>query len=173
MVTYHLLNKGISRFEKFRHYYENILKIPMDEEKLIFLGKEFSKIVLDEVIASPFIPGAMETLEELKRLNISSYLVSGTPDEEMLLIVETKGLSLFFEEVHGSPRLKDEIIIDLLHRKGYEPSKCLFIGDAMTDYNAAQKTGTCFLGIVKDGERSPFPDGTWISSSIKLLRVGV
>jgi len=47
----------------------------------------------------------------------------------------------------GSPRKKAEILADIVGRKGYVPEQCLFLGDAMTDYDAAQAVGTRFWGL--------------------------
>ncbi|MFZ4857087.1 MAG: HAD family hydrolase [Desulfuromonadaceae bacterium] len=168
VVEYHLAHGGVSRFEKFKYYYEHLLKLTITEQELITLGEEFSGLALEEVLTAPFIPGALETLQELSRKGIPSYVVSGTPEEEVKRIVFKRALSSFFVEVHGSPRKKAEILADILVRKGYMPEQCLFLGDAMTDYNAAQAVGMRFLGIVAEGEPSPFPDGTAVSPVVYL-----
>ncbi len=168
VVSYHLKHEGISRFKKFRCFYENILKKEITKEKLEHLGEMFTKLVLQGVLESPFMEGALETLQQLDALGVSAYIVSGTPHEEINYIVKEKGLSHFFRAVHGSPRQKAEIIKNILNRNGCQRASCLFIGDAMSDYNAAQETGVCFLGIVKKDEASPFPDGTIVSSAVRL-----
>lgn len=168
VVSYHLANTGVTRFDKFRHYYTNILNKPITEEMLSELSKQFSDLAVRKVIASPYIEGALETLEELNLLRIPAYVVSGTPDEELRQIVKTKGLSHYFEEVHGSPRPKEEIVRDILERNNYSPSHCLLVGDSMTDYLAAQETGTRFLGIVKNSQLSPFPDGAVLSQIVSI-----
>jgi len=168
VVAYHLKHMGVSRFDKFQYYYENLLMMPVSEEKLQELAAEFSRAVLSEVLVAPYIPGALETLETLKAANIPSFIVSGTPDDEMNLIIKSKGLSNYFEEVHGSPRKKSEIVAEILGRKGFIPSECLFIGDAMTDYAAARERGVCFIGVLTDDSPSPFPAGTWVSSSVTV-----
>jgi HAD superfamily hydrolase (TIGR01549 family) len=168
VVDYHLEHGGISRYDKFRHYYQNILNLEITEEKLQELGQKFSDLVLQKVIASPFIAGALETLNALKAKGIPCYIVSGTPDDEIRHIVTVKGLAHFFQEVHGAPRKKSEILTEILQRQGYRPELCLFLGDAMSDYNAAQQTGVCFLGIIADGDSSPFPPGTNVSNIAKV-----
>ena len=95
-------------------------------------------------------------------------MVSGTPDEEIKMIVEERKLAPFFREVHGSPRKKRDIVSDIFSRHCFNPHKCLFIGDAMTDYDASKSTGTAFLGIVKQDEPSPFPEGTMESKKVKI-----
>jgi len=168
VVEYHLNNGGVSRFDKFRYYYEEILKKTVNQKKIDELSDQFSQLVVEGVLASPFIPEARESLEELKNNNIPCYIVSATPHEEINLIVEKKELSGYFKEVHGSPRKKWEICQEIINRKKYNPQNCLFVGDAMSDYEAAQKNDICFLGIVRGNEVPPFPDGTPVSFVVKL-----
>ena len=167
VVEYHLKNGGISRFEKFRYYYKDLLNREITDKKLKQLGEVFTKLVLKGVLESPFIDGVMDTLKQLRNNKIPAYIVSGTPDDELDFIVKKKNLSSFFNEVHGSPRQKSEIINNILKDNNYKSDKCLFIGDAMSDHKAAYETGVCFLGIVKDCEKSPFPEKTIISHSVK------
>lgn len=168
VVEYHLNNGGVSRFDKFRYYYEVLLNKPITEEIIKDLSMKFSELVMEGVMASPFIPGAKESLVFLKEKGVPSYVVSATPDEEINLIVEKKGLKEYFEEIHGSPRKKGEICREIINRKRYNPQNCLFVGDAMSDYDAALKNGICFRGIVGKYKQSPFPDGTPVSSIVYL-----
>lgn len=168
VVNYHLSHGGVSRFEKFRFWYKNYLNCPIDDQLIDELSKRFSDLVLKKVIAAPFIEGALETLKFAKSLNLPAYVVSGTPEDEVQCIVRARGLEAYFAEVHGSPRRKEEIILDILQRKGYKPSSCLYIGDALTDYLAARKTGVFFLGIVPNGKDSPFPKGTPVSEIVTI-----
>jgi HAD superfamily hydrolase (TIGR01549 family) len=173
VVEYHLNNGGVSRFDKFRYYYEEILNKPVNEEIIKRLSKQFSNLVVDGILASPFIPGAKESLENLKKKEIPCYIVSATPYDEINLIVGKKELKGYFKEVHGSPRKKWEICREIITKENYNPQNCLFIGDAMSDYEAAQKNGICFLGIVGNGEISPFSDGTPVSSVVALEYSGL
>ena len=167
VVAYHQEHGGISRFEKFKHYYKNLLHAPISEDQLQALGEEFSELVLAKILESPFVDGAYETLEKLSIEKVPAFVVTGTPEEEIRFIVNKRGLSAFFQEVHGSPRYKDDIIMDIIGRRGFDPTRCLFLGDAISDYMAAQSTGTKFQGIVPEGANSPFPAGTLISSAVR------
>jgi phosphoglycolate phosphatase-like HAD superfamily hydrolase len=166
VVAYHLAHGGMSRFEKFRYYYNNLLHMPVSEDRLLALGEEFSDLVLTKILEAPFVAGASETLIKLAIERVPAFVVSGTPDVEVKFIVEKRKLIGYFQEVHGSPRYKDEILRDIIGRKGYEPEHCLFLGDAMTDYKAALVVGTRFLGVVPEGIPSPFPDGTDVSTVV-------
>jgi HAD superfamily hydrolase (TIGR01549 family) len=168
VVDYHLAHGGVSRFEKFKYYYKELLGRNIDEEELKRLGQQFNELVLEKVLASPFIPGALETLKELKEKGVPAFVVSGTPDDEIKLIVEKRGLEGYFIEVHGSPRTKSEIVADILQRHGYPAKTCLFIGDAMTDYEAAKETGVAFRGITSVSGDLLFPAGTNVSDRVLL-----
>ena len=168
VVDYHLTHGGVSRFKKFEHYYKNLLNEPITPEKLQLLGEEFSRLALQGVLDSPYIPGAMNTLKLLKEQEIPCFVVSGTPDTEIKLIVKTKQLDRYFLEVHGSPRKKDEILVDIIDRYDLTPGECLFIGDAMTDYEASRACGTDFLGILSDNNHSPFPPHTKVNNQVSI-----
>lgn len=168
VIRYHLDNGGIPRHEKIRHCYAVLAGRPLDETALEQAGRTFSSLVLDTVVAAPLIPGALETLKTLHQSGIPAFVVSGTPGDEMRLIVERKGLSPFFLEVHGSPQVKPDIVAEILARHGYRPDRCLFVGDALADYRAAQSNGLHFLGIVPSGHASIFPPDTPTSPIVTL-----
>lgn len=168
VIAYHMAHEGISRFEKFRYFYENIVNKKVNRSKLEKLGEEFSNLVLKEVIEAPFVEGALEAINQLESLKIPAYIISGTPEKELRYIVNARGLTSYFEEIRGSPKVKSEIINEIIRRKGYTSSGCLFIGDAMTDYQAARETGVRFLGIVKNDQTSLFPSGTTTSITVTV-----
>jgi len=168
VVAYHLEHGGVSRFEKFRYYYEQLLGRPINDAQVNELAGRFSALVLAQVLSSPFMPGARETLGRLKQAGVPAHVVSGTPHDEINHIVRALGLADFFEDILGSPRQKHDLIAELLMRHRYSAGHCLYVGDALSDYHAAQRAGVCFLGIVKDKDRSPFPPGTPVSGSVSV-----
>jgi len=169
VVRYHLENGGMPRQEKIRHCFATFAGPPLDETALDRACQAFSDLVLDEVVAAPLIPGALPTLQHLQQAAIPAFVVSGTPGDEMRLIVDRKGLSAFFLEVHGSPRAKPAIVADILARHGFSPGRCLFIGDALADYRCALATGLCFLGIVPAEKDSIFPPDIPTSPVVTLV----
>jgi HAD superfamily hydrolase (TIGR01549 family) len=168
VIRYHLDNGGMPRHQKIRHCFETFAGLTLTDSELSRAGQTFSDLVLDAVVAAPFIGGALSTLQRLQQASIPAFVVSGTPEDEMRLIVERKGLSSSFLEVHGSPRAKPAIVADILARHKYRPNQCLFIGDALADYRAAQGAGLRFLGIVPADLDSIFPEDVAISSEVTL-----
>lgn len=169
VINYHLANGGVSRYEKFRYWHKEYLGIDIDNEQLKILSDKFSDLVLKKIIEAPFIEGVIDTLKALKDNSIPAYIVSGTPNEEINYIVERKRLRKYFCAVYGSPRKKHEIVKDILDREKYAAEKCIFIGDAISDYEAAQLNKLKFLGIVPKGVKSIFPEGTCISTIVNII----
>ena len=140
----------------------------ISEKELNELNRQFSELVVEKVVDSPYIPGALESIKKLQEYNISAFIVSGTPEEEIVSIVQKKCISDYFEEVHGSPRKKWKIVADIINRRKYTPSKCLFIGDSLSDYEAAEYNTMRFLGIVYNNKTPIFPEGTTVSSYVNI-----
>lgn len=141
--AHHLDNLGISRFKKFEWIYTNLLGKQLSPEESKSLGEQFSALALDKVLAAPFVAGAEQSLAELA--SYPSFVVSGTPQDELDLIVDKRSLRTSFHEVHGSPREKPAILVELLARHGLDRAELLMIGDGMSDYQAAKAAGVQFL----------------------------
>ncbi len=157
VVKYHLENGGQSRYVKFKHYYDNILKFEYTDAIGEKLADEFSKFVFDEVVKSKYIKGAREFIET-RHKDYFFFIVSGTPDEEMKSIVEKKGLAPYFKEVCGTPNKKSEWVKIILEKYNLLPSETVFIGDALDDYKGANANGCRFIGVVKPGAYNPYKD---------------
>tara|TARA_B100001559_G_C16420440_1_gene584814 strand:- start:527 stop:1147 length:621 start_codon:yes stop_codon:yes gene_type:complete len=155
---YHLLNSGISRFEKFKYFQSVLLEQEFTEKDINNLAKKFSKLVKEKVINSPYINGALEFLT--KNSSKRQFICTGTPQHEIIEIAEKKGIINLFENLYGSPKSKIEIIHDILMQTNVEKNNCVFFGDAMTDYNASFKCNIPFVGI--RNSETTFPKGTMI-----------
>lgn len=174
IVDLHLRLGGVSRHEKFELIHRDILRRPLDEARRRALADGFAELVKRAVVDCPMVAGADDFLRGPGR-RLKLFVVSGTPDDELRDIARQRGLDILFAEMHGSPRPKPAIIRDLLARHRLAPESVLFVGDALTDYDAAAETGLRFLGRVAPGERSPFPPGTEIVADLSMLaaRIGL
>lgn len=156
VIAYHNANGGVSRYKKFEYYERVLLDREPTPERIAQLADSFAQAVVDEVLACPEIPGARDVLHLLNRRETPCYVVSGTPEEELRMIVRERGLARYFREVRGAPREKHDLLAELVAKYGHEAGRCLMIGDATTDFNAAKAVGMPFLGVVADASRSPF-----------------
>mgnify|MGYP003995301205 CR=1 FL=1 len=169
VVDYHLLNGGISRFEKFKYYHKIFLGISLTNTQISELAESFSKIVYDKVCNSKFIPGAEEFLSYCSNKYLT-FICTGTPENEIMKILDQKNLSQFFNSVHGSPKGKVEIIDEILKSNHLAPSEVLFIGDAMTDYNASYKTHLDFIGVRNSDTQFP-DDVILVDNLIEIIEI--
>lgn len=172
IVHYHVLHGGISRVEKIRHAHENIIKKPLTENEVVEWADRYSNLVVQDVIRVPWIKGAKGFLDAYaSRLPV--FMVSGTPEPELKYIVDQRKIGHYFKEILGSPVKKSGHIRMLLGKYSLTPKQCIFIGDALTDYNAALETGLHFIGI--QGEVTfpdtvkPLPDCQGLESAIKKI----
>ncbi len=166
---YQLIHGGVPRKEKFKVWHSEHLGVELDEKGLDELSEQFTELVLENIMKAGFVGDVINTLEILKLKNIPSYVVSATPTNELRKIVKGRGLENYFVELFGSDKKKYEIVDDLINKNEFRRNKCLFIGDALTDLEAATKNGTKFLGIVPKGEKSIFGEGIITSSKVDIF----
>jgi len=162
VIAYHLANVGISRFKKFEWIAEHVLGRPLTDDDSAALGRRFTDLSLEKVLAAPFVPGAEAALAALGGRGLPLFIASGTPIAELQLIVSRRGLQPMFREVHGTPREKPDILRDLLAQLALTPDQLLFIGDGMSDYRAARAAGTAFLAR----DTPPLHD-EWVSLGVR------
>jgi HAD superfamily hydrolase (TIGR01549 family) len=155
VTDFHLRNGGLSRVHKFKYYYKNILETSLTEEKLKELCNTFSKLVVEEVIKSPYVNGAKEFLDKFYS-KLDFYVASGTPEEELREIVMCRGMDIYFKGIYGSPEQKGDIARMILLQNGYNSEEVVFIGDSITDLNGVQESGVGFVGRVSDSADNPF-----------------
>ena len=158
-VSYHLENMGISRYSKFKYFYENILGEPYSESMGLEMGRVFSKIVLDEIKRAPLVKGTEDFLKEHYR-RYKFFIASGTPQDELVYISTLKGIHGYFKGVFGTPSTKTEIVGDILSRYFLESEEIVFVGDAMSDKVAAEDTGVHFVARITD-ENESLNDEQW------------
>jgi phosphoglycolate phosphatase-like HAD superfamily hydrolase len=144
ILRHHLDNVGISRFRKFEWIYSQLLGKTLEEHESRHLGEAFTSIVMGKILTCPFVPGAIECLDALKgRLDL--FVASGTPQQELELIIERRGLTPSFTEIWGTPATKAEILRSVLARFGLERREVIFVGDGLSDFQAAGEVGIPFL----------------------------
>lgn len=147
IVDYHDKNAGLSRYVKFRYFYEKILGQELSAQKEAELGERFSRIVLEQVLEAPLVPGTIDFLNRNKE-RYHFFIASGTPEDELKYIFDYRGLSHFFQEIHGSPEQKWEIMKDILVRFPFAKKETVFVGDAETDRTSAEKAGVLFIARI-------------------------
>ncbi len=156
MAHHDRIHGGVTRRVKIAHFEKHLFGRAGDPQSVETLAMRYRDLVFDAVTACRFVPGAKELLE--KGLGkIDMHLVSGTPLDELKVIVEGRGLTKYFKSIQGGPVLKPEAFANIMAKHGYEPSRTLAVGDAMTERDVAVALGIPFLAIGVDGDHV-FPD---------------
>ena len=166
IVSYHQLHGGISRVEKIRHVHKQILKQPLTDKELARWSAKYSQLVVEKVVTVDWISGAKEFLDSIRGA-LPIFVISGTPEDELRYIIERRKISGYFREILGSPIKKPVHIRNLLFGYRLDPGACIFVGDALTDCNAAAETGLQFVGI--QGEIT-FPERTTVLPDCRELQ---
>ncbi len=143
ITKYHIENGGIDRYRKIEFI---LKKFSLSLSLINSLADQFSDLVKQKVILSPAIPEMIDLATELSK-RIPIFIVSGTPEDELQEIVEKRNWAQYFKEIKGSPSTKPEITSYLLKKYGLNSYKCIFIGDANTDFQTARECKTWFLGV--------------------------
>lgn len=151
VVEYHLHNGGVSRYEKFRYIYDTILGRPLSEYDFESLCTNFATLVLEGVVASPYVPGALQFLEEYRERYLM-FLASATPLDELLHILDRRRIRNYFGRIYGAPTIKSDAVRIILKEEVLLPEEVLFVGDALTDYAAAFENGVHFVARIHDNE---------------------
>jgi len=146
MEQYHYEHGGVSRFDKIRYFYTDILAKQISEDEVLAFADKFAQIIEKKLFNSDNL--IMDSVNFIKDnyKKYSFHIVSGAEHGELNQICETFDLSKYFLTIEGSPTKKDILVKNILEQYGYAKSDTILIGDAITDYNASQKNGIRFYG---------------------------
>lgn len=143
VVNHHVANGGVSRFEKVKLYNGEWLGEDVSEKRVAELADTFSRLAVEGVINAPEVEGATAFLENSSQY--VKYIITGTPTSEIKLILRERNMAHFFKEVYGSPEKKGFWVKKILSENPIDPKECVFIGDALADYEAAVKNNVHFI----------------------------
>lgn len=134
---FHINNGGISRFEKFRYWHKEYLEIELDQNGINQLADDFSEIVFENVINSPKIQGINEFIKQ-NHNKYNCWIITGTPTEEIIRILKKINFLKYFKGFYGSPKKKTYWTEKIIKENKLNRNQTLFLGDTITDYEAAK-----------------------------------
>ena len=146
VVDHHETNGGMSRYEKIHLYHESFLNKTVTGEVIATLANQFSDLVVEKVIAAPYVPGALEYIQKCYK-HYKLFISTGTPTEEMKQILEDRKIAQYFTDVFGSPDKKTIHINSIESRYGISSNKLIFYGDSNSDLDAAENANIPFVLI--------------------------
>lgn len=146
LMAFHQENGGLSRYVKFRYFFEEVRNETITEDEVNSWAQKFSEIMLQLLIDKKLL--ITETMQFIKT-NYQKYtmhIVSGSDQTELRQICKGVGIDGFFKSIHGSPTPKNELVKNLLKVHSYNLEDCVLIGDSKNDYEAAEVNGIRFMG---------------------------
>lgn len=143
-IGYHKTNGGISRYVKFEYYVKTLKTDKSPPSSVDKYVTEYSDRVKEQLIGCPLIPGVKNLLEIFNKMKIPCVVNSGGDQEEIREVFTIRDLHHFFIDILGSPATKSENL-DYLLQNSILSNPSLFIGDALSDYKAAENHGMDFI----------------------------
>jgi phosphoglycolate phosphatase-like HAD superfamily hydrolase len=160
ILDYHVRHMGISRHLKLRHICTEILGETCTARREARLAAEFSRLVFARVLQCPIVPGTREFLRGA-RDRYRCFVASGTPHEELELILRRRRLLGYFERTWGSPAKKPDVLRQVLRRGPFRKGEVAFVGDAESDWRAAKESGVRFVRRVGSPADWRLPPCRW------------
>jgi phosphoglycolate phosphatase-like HAD superfamily hydrolase len=146
LLHYHRQNGGLSRYVKFRYFFEVIRNESITNDQILELATRFSEVMRRELVNDELL--IRNSVEFVKRehTNFIMHVVSGSDQEELRYLCATMKLDGYFRSIHGSPKTKKDWVDELIQLHRYERSQTLLIGDSKNDWEAATHNGIDFMG---------------------------
>lgn len=145
LISFHLINGGLSRFVKIKYFFEELLETSISEEEINFFADKYSKIMKEKLINEKYL--IRETVDFIKNNNnIKMFIASGSEEKELRLINESLQLSKYFLGIFGSPKNKIDIVKSIIQDNKLNKNETILIGDSINDYDASIKNDIRFFG---------------------------
>ena len=146
LMDFHHRNGGLSRYVKFRYFFEDIRNESVSEEEVNEWAAKFSAIMKASLLDKELLIKESNRFVRDNHQRFRMHIVSGSDGKELNYLCSELGIAKWFSSIHGSPTPKTEWVGKLIAQEGYDPSKCILIGDSNNDYQAAMDNRIEFAG---------------------------
>jgi len=146
MIAYHKANGGISRYKKFRYYFEEINHHEDAEIKAKVSISKFAEIVQKGLLECDYIPGVVGFINNVKKKGIPLFVVSGSDEMELRKVFSKRKIYSLFCAIYGSPLTKPQIMKNVISQVG-QRKKGIFFGDSKADFDVAIQFELTFIFV--------------------------
>lgn len=167
LMAYHRDNGGLSRYHKFRYFFEEIRGEIISDLDIKILADEFSIVMLGNLLDESLL--IKDSFDFIKKnySKFNMHIVSGSDEVELRHICETLGLANYFISIHGSPTPKVELVKRIMSQKQYKKEESCLIGDSFNDLEAAEYNSILFIGY--NNQKIKDKTNKYINSFFKIL----
>ena len=144
LIHYHQKNGGLSRYVKFKYFFEKIRNEQVGENQILKMANEFS-VLMKEILTDRnlLISDSVEFIKQnVDRL--SMHIVSGSDGKELNYLCKELGISDYFKTISGSPTSKIDLVKHLVNSNAIISNETCLIGDSGNDFDAAFQNGIDF-----------------------------
>lgn len=145
LLNFHTKNGGLSRYVKFRYFFEEIRKEIVSDDKIQQYANRFSEIMKSLLTDKSLLIQETVVFIEKNHQKVPMIIVSGSDQTELRFLCEKLEISHYFKRIHGSPKPKMDWVREILEEEELEAEKCLLIGDSFNDYDAAKSNKIPFM----------------------------
>lgn len=146
LVRYHRRTGGVSRHEKARYFFDEILQQPVSIEELDRFVGCFANAVVGGLADVVEDAAARALLDHVHDQGCAVFVVTGGDEDEVRSEFDRRGLAHYFTGVYGSPTGKREIIQALLD-SGAIRAPVAIVGDGALDAASAVECGFDFVFV--------------------------
>jgi len=146
MIAYHKANGGVSRYKKFRYYFQEINPHEDVEKNAKKAISRFAEIVYEGLMKCDYITGAVDFIKQVKEKGLQLFVVSGSDQEELREVFSKRGIASLFIAIYGSPFTKIENMNKVIAKVDAQ-KRGIFFGDSKLDMEAAEEFGLDFIFV--------------------------
>jgi len=146
LMMFHQKNGGLSRYVKFRYFFEEILGQEISEEEVYHWANKFSEVMKEILIDDSLLIDETMNFVKTNCDKRKMHIVSGSDQSELRHICRELDIAKYFNSIHGSPTPKKDLVRELLLTNKYKNSGCALIGDSVNDKDAAEENNITFIG---------------------------
>ena len=154
-VEYHKSNGGVSRYEKFAHYYKHMRINQNSSDDTTILTQQaierYAAIVRDELSSCELISGVLDFIQKLYAEGLPCAVNSGGDELELHHVFHVRGLDQYFKYIFGSPSSKHNNM-ERLKSAGFMNGSGVMFGDSRSDFVAAQSFALDFVYVQEESE---------------------
>lgn len=158
VLDLHRKTPGINRQDRMELLLTRGLGRQASQDIIAMLQERFARLVWDGIMKCPEVSGVRNFLEFMNKKGIPCYVVSAAPQQEVKSMAEARNLSGYFKDIFGAPENKTKLLKNIADREEIKPKHILFIGDKISDYQAAKKANTQFLGRKDHNNPTVYPE---------------
>ncbi|MCW3093153.1 MAG: Haloacid dehalogenase-like hydrolase [Ferruginibacter sp.] len=144
LMNFHELNGGLSRYVKFRYFFEEIRKEKITDEQVVELAERFSVIMKKLLFNSALLIDDSIKFVKQNAGKFRMHIVSGSDGTELNALCAFLEISQYFYTIQGSPTPKNQLVEQLLTNNKYPLEQCVLIGDSINDLEAAKINNISF-----------------------------